>query len=89
MGFLIYRVELKGKTHKLSCPSGLLFLIYRVELKVYSGGEKDYRSIWFLIYRVELKGRVRDYAQLLSEFIPNLPCGVESIALLLPLPQSQ
>ncbi len=55
------------------------FLMYRVELKVESLSSSNLPKYPFLMYRVELKARVGKEREGLEVFVPNVPCGVESL----------
>ncbi len=83
--FLMHRVELKGKDRLIPITANFKkFLMHRVELK----GQKEaspclYKDSTFLMHRVELKASLISILISSKNTVPNAPCGVERIPVLL------
>ncbi len=77
--FLMYRVELKVRLIAYELLVRAVFLMYRVELKAplwaFSGRVVEP----FLMYRVELKVSCKFIRVWHYNWVPNVPCGVESL----------
>ncbi len=78
----MHRVELKAPPIWFSCWVSPPFLMHRVELK---GTAKFIKPIivnnLFLMHRVELKASPQKLSVRFPFWVPNAPCGVESVSL--------
>ena len=81
----MYRVELKAGGALADVWLERAFLMYRVELKASSLLRNRGDRKAFLMYRVELKASKKEASPWSYRDVPNVPCGVESMNIKLPI----
>ena len=78
VSFLIYLVEFKQSRCMSLGLKGIPFLIYLVEFKLFHKNILGENSLSnkFLIYLVEFKHKLFPKYLIVTEMVPNLPCGI-------------